>query len=333
MSDWTLTFSSYLNVWTQISNIDCDFSVSGEECFLWTLVQCECVIWSLTASDDWPLPPLPWPHPPPAQTPHPAVTQCGSTTAETTLAGGSTLRWGQRSEVRPTVQARLSCWSTVPLYFHRRVCFCLFCSDDDCAAVKERTRILLDSVLLSSAACGEAHRGGQFPWSEGGALYYTPEPVYPQHQGGLPAECHLWIQTADPKTAHVSVLGDADASSSVSSTVVLQKRHSLWHHHQMKLKNNDKLTTVQFLMNFNIYILHFFFLSLFCPVLFVTNTNDVIIMIILLWLYYYDYNLQTFFWWIVSSVCGTACLSVCPFVSWSRATDRVWRRCRAAYYL
>lgn len=267
MSDWTLTFSSYLNVWTQISNIGCDFSVSGEECFLWTLVQCECVIWSLTASDDWPLPPLPWPHPPPAQTPHPAVTQCGSTTAETTLAGGSTLRWGQRSEVRPTVQARLSCWSTVPLYFHRRVCFCLFCSDDDCAAVKERTRILLDSVLLSSAACGEAHRGGQFPWSEGGALYYTPEPVYPQHQGGLPAERHLWIQTADPKTAHVSVLGDADASSSVSSTVVLQKRHSLWHH-QMKLKNNDKLTTVQFLMNFNIYILNFFFLSLFCPVLF-----------------------------------------------------------------
>lgn len=136
--------------------------------------------------------------------------------------------WREYSEVRSEVRGQTNRpGQTVPLYFHRRVCFCLFCSDDDCAAVKERTRILLDSVLLSSAACGEAHRGGQFPWSEGGALYYTPEPVYPQHQGGLPAERHLWIQTADPKTAHVPVLGDADASSSVSSTVVLQKRHSL----------------------------------------------------------------------------------------------------------
>lgn len=75
-------------------------------------------------------------------------------------------------------------------------------------------------VSFVPSAGGEAHRRGNSEGSEGSALHYTPEPVHPQHQRGLPAERHLRIQASDQEAAHVHVGGDADASSTVSQRCV-----------------------------------------------------------------------------------------------------------------
>lgn len=68
----------------------------------------------------------------------------------------------------------------------------------------------------SAAAGGEAHRGGQCAGTEGGPLHYAPEPVYPQHQGGLPAERHLRLSAPNQEATHVHVGGHADAQPAVS---------------------------------------------------------------------------------------------------------------------
>lgn len=91
-----VVFLSYTDFWTPggwfISNWNICF-FSGAGCFCWSLRRCECVTWSSTASDGWPLPPALFPFLQRTLTPPRAATQCGSTTAETTLVGGNTLRW------------------------------------------------------------------------------------------------------------------------------------------------------------------------------------------------------------------------------------------------
>lgn len=73
--------------------------------------------------------------------------------------------------------------------------------------------------FFSSTAGGETYRGGQFEGSQGGSIHYAPEPVYPQHQGGLPAECGLWVQTSNQEAANVHVLRDAHAPPAVSKEI------------------------------------------------------------------------------------------------------------------
>lgn len=77
----------------------------------------------------------------------------------------------------------------------------------------------LISSSSSSSAGGEAHRGGEYEGSQGGALHYATEPVHPQHQGGLPAERRVRVQAADQEEAHVHVLCDADATPTVSEDI------------------------------------------------------------------------------------------------------------------
>lgn len=94
----------------------------------------------------------------------------------------------------------------------------------------------LTPFFSSTAGC-EAHRGGECAGSEGGAIHYTSEPVYPQHQGGLPAECHLWVQTSDQEATHVHVLCDAHTAPTVSKV-------NTWSNYplcyvQAKKKNNS----------------------------------------------------------------------------------------------
>lgn len=79
---------------------------------------------------------------------------------------------------------------------------------------------LSSSSSFADAAGGEAHRGGEFEGSQGGALHHAPEPVHPQHPGGLPAERRLRLPPSDQEAAHVHVLRDAHAPPSVSKAVI-----------------------------------------------------------------------------------------------------------------
>lgn len=82
-----------------------------------------------------------------------------------------------------------------------------------------RQPLLFSFHLCSSTASGEAHRGGEFEGSQGGALHYAPEPVHPQHQGGLPAERGLWIQASDQEATHVRLHCNAYTPPAVSTDI------------------------------------------------------------------------------------------------------------------
>ncbi|KAF3848003.1 hypothetical protein F7725_021031 [Dissostichus mawsoni] len=101
-------------------------------------------------------------------------------------------------------------------------------------------QLWLEGILRAG---GEAHRGGEYEGSQGGALHYAAEPVHPQHQGGLQQNAVFGFRRQIKKrpmfmssvmlTPHLQTLGAlpssplTSSSSSLSSSMELSVSHPL----------------------------------------------------------------------------------------------------------